>query len=127
MEKIFNIRFIRFGIVGVFGTLIDFGVTWICKEQLKINKYLANTSGFICAVCSNYCLNRLWTFASTDNRIILQFSKFLVVSLIGLAINNLLLYLFVKNTKHNFYLLKLIVTGIVVFWNYFANLIYTFH
>jgi putative flippase GtrA len=127
MDKIFTTRFIRFGIVGILGTGIDFGVTWLCKEQFKINKYLANTIGFICAVCSNYFFNRLWTFESTDNHIVLQFSKFLVVALIGLGINNLLLYLLIKNTKQNFYLLKLIVTGVVVFWNFFANLLYTFH
>ncbi len=127
MDKIFATRFIRFGMVGLLGTGIDFGMTWLCKEQLKINKYLANTIGFSCAVCSNYLLNRFWTFESTDNHIMLQFSKFLVVALMGLAINNLLLYLLVKKVKYNFYLLKLIVTGVVVFWNFFANLLYTFH
>jgi len=126
MRQIFTVRFIRFGLVGMLGMLIDFGVTWACKEQLKVNKYIANTIGFIIAVCSNYSFNRLWTFQSTDNHIGVQFTKFVIVSLTGLGINNLLLFLLIKNTKHNFYLSKLLVTGVVVFWNYFANLIYTF-
>ena len=127
MNKILNARFIKFGIVGMSGMIIDFGTTWICKEKLKINKYIANSTGFVCAMLSNYCLNRYWTFESTDNHVAIQFTKFLLVSLIGLAINNTLLYLFVKNTKLNFYLLKLFVIGIVFIWNYFANLLYTFH
>jgi putative flippase GtrA len=127
MMKLFSARVIRFGIVGMFGMTIDFGTTWICKEKLQINKYVANSTGFILATCSNYCFNRYWTFESTDNHIITQFTKFLLVSLIGLAINNLLLYTFIKNTKYNFYLLKLIVIGLVFIWNYFANLLYTFH
>jgi putative flippase GtrA len=125
--KIFNARFIKFGIVGMSGMIIDFGTTWICKERLKMNKYIANSTGFVCAMFSNYFLNRYWTFESTDNHIATQFTKFLFVSLIGLGINNLLLYLLVKNTKLNFYLLKLMVIGIVFIWNYFANLLYTFH
>jgi putative flippase GtrA len=127
MDGIFNTRFIRFGIVGILGMIVDFGVTWVCKEKLKINKYIANSTGFTCALINNYLLNRYWTFASTNNPIIYQFTKFLLVSLIGLGINNLLLYIFVRNTKHNFYLLKLCVIGIVFFWNYFANTLFTFH
>jgi putative flippase GtrA len=127
MGKIFNARFIRFGIVGMSGMIIDFSTTWLCKEKLKINKYIANSTGFICAMTNNYLLNRYWTFESTDNHIAIQFSKFLLVSLIGLAINNSLLYLLIKNTKFNFYLLKLFVIGIVFIWNYFANMLYTFH
>ena len=32
----------------------------------RANKYLANSSGFVCAVVSNYLLNRIWTFESHD-------------------------------------------------------------
>lgn len=120
-------KFLKFGIVGMSGMLIDFSTTWICKEKLQINKYIANSAGFTLAVFSNYLLNRYWTFQSTDNHIATQFSRFLLVSIIGLAINNLILYLLVKNTTFNFYLLKLFVIGIVFLWNYFANLLYTFH
>jgi putative flippase GtrA len=127
MNSILNARLIKFGLVGVTGMAIDFSVTWICKEQLRINKYIANSAGFICALTNNYLLNRYWTFASTNSPIVYQFTKFLIVSLIGLGINNLLLYLFVKHTRYNFYLLKLCVIGIVFIWNYSANLLYTFH
>jgi putative flippase GtrA len=127
MYKIFSARFIKFAVVGLSGMVIDFSVTWLCKEKLKINKYIANSAGFICAMFNNYSLNRYWTFESTDTHIATQFTRFLLVSLIGLAINNLLLFLLVKNTRLNFYLLKLFVIAIVFVWNYFANLLYTFH
>jgi putative flippase GtrA len=127
MNGILNVKLIKFGLVGMAGMAIDFGITWICKEQLRINKYIANSTGFICALTNNYLLNRYWTFAGTNSPVVYQFTKFLLVSLIGLGINNLLLYLFVKHTKYNFYLLKLCVIGIVFVWNYTANLLYTFH
>ena len=127
MDKIFSARFLKFGMVGILGMVVDFSTTWLCKETLKINKYIANSTGFCCALINNYLLNRYWTFNSTTAQIAPQFTKFLLVSLIGLGLNNLLLYLFVRNTKYNFYFLKLCVTGIVFFWNYFANSLYTFH
>jgi len=127
MKRFLSARFLKFAVVGMSGMIIDFGTTWICKEKLRINKYIANSMGFTCAVFSNYFLNRSWTFESTDTHIATQFSKFLLVSLIGLVINNLILFFLVKNTKLNFYLLKLFVIGIVFLWNYLANLLYTFH
>jgi putative flippase GtrA len=127
MSDIISAKLIKFGLVGVSGMLIDFGITWLCKEKIRINKYIANSTGFTCALINNYLLNRYWTFSSAGTPMAYQFTKFLLVSLIGLGINNLLLYLLVKNTKYNFYLLKLCVIGIVFIWNYSANLLYTFH
>jgi len=127
MKGILSGRLIRFAIVGMSGIVIDFGITWIFKEKLRINKYIANSTGFTCALINNYLLNRYWTFDNNHSPIVYQFTKFVLVSLIGLGINNFLLYLLVKTTKQNFYLLKLFVIGIVFLWNYFANLFYTFH
>ncbi len=40
------IKFLKFGIVGLSGTAIDFLFTWICKEKLKWNKFISNSIGF---------------------------------------------------------------------------------
>src|ERR1700739_1383837 len=127
MKQLINPRILKFGIVGIIGMGIDFGVTWTCKERLRINKYIANSLGFTCALINNYLLNRYWTFNAAASPVVYQFAKFIIVSLIGLGLNNLLLYLFVKKTKYNFYFLKLCVIGIVFVWNYIANSFYTFH
>lgn len=55
-------QFIKFCVVGGSGVFVDFGVTYLCKEWLRLNKYLANSLGFLCASTSNYVLNRIWTF-----------------------------------------------------------------
>ncbi len=59
-------RMIRFGIVGASGILVDFSITWLFKERLKLNKFVANSLGFITAVTTNYLLNRVWTFQNTN-------------------------------------------------------------
>jgi putative flippase GtrA len=127
MINAFDSRLLKFGIVGCCGMAIDFFVTWLCKEKLHFNKYLSNSLGFCCAVTSNFLLNRYWTFESVAQPFAAQFARFVLVSLSGLLINNLLLYLLVKNIKSNFYLLKLVVIGLVFFWNYFANFLFTFN
>ncbi|MCC6459552.1 MAG: GtrA family protein [Saprospiraceae bacterium] len=119
-------KFLKFGAVGFSGVFVDFGVTWLCKEKLRLNQYIANSTGFMCAVVSNYFLNRVWTFHSQDPSVATQFSKFLLASLIGLAINNAIIYLLNERFKVNFYVAKLCATGVVTVWNFWANYTFTF-
>lgn len=118
---------LKFGVVGGLGLIIDFGVTYFCKEKLKWNKFLANSLGFSFAVVQNYFLNRIWTFHNHDQQLGLQFSKFLAVAIAGLALNNLFLYFFLKYTKgKHFYICKALVVVVVFVWNFLANSMYTF-
>ena len=127
MSAIIGARFLKFGMVGIVGMAVDFSVTWLCKEKIKLNKYISNSAGFCCAVINNFLLNRYWTFGYAAHPFALQFATFLLVSVAGLLINNLLLYLLSKYIKTNFYLIKLTVTGLVFFWNYFINFLFTFN
>lgn len=120
-------KFIKFGIVGFSGVFVDFGMTWLLKDKLGINKYWANSTGFMLAVVSNYILNRIWTFESHDPNVAWQFLQFVLISLVGLAINNGIIYLLTeKQWKTNFYLAKIVATGVVTFWNFGANVLFTF-
>ena len=119
-------RFLKFCIVGGSGVVVDFGITYLAKEFLKLNKYVANSLGFICAATSNYILNRTWTFGSSDPDIAMQYLQFFGFSLVGLAINNLVIYLLHGRVKWNFYIVKLIATCVVTFWNFSMNYIFTF-
>ena len=119
-------RFLKFCVVGGSGVVVDFGITYLAKELLKLNKYVANSLGFICAATSNYILNRTWTFGSNDPDVVMQYFRFFGFSLIGLAINNLVIYLLHGRVKWNFYIVKLIATCVVTFWNFSMNYIFTF-
>ena len=120
------IRFVKFGFVGFSGLIIDFGITWICKEKLKSNKYLANSIGFLFGVTNNYFLNRYFTYKNHNPNIFNQFISFLIIAIIGFGLNTLFLYLLQKKTEINFYVCKFLVTLIVFFWNFGANSFYTF-
>ena len=120
------VKLIKFCIVGFSGLIIDFLTTWLLKEKLKTHKYLANSLGFILAVSSNYALNRIWTFESVNSSIANEYAAFLMVSLIGLLINNAILFLVHERFKQDFYLSKLIAIVLTTFWNFLANYFYTF-
>lgn len=125
-EKAFLTKFLKFCVVGFSGTAIDFGLTWLCKEIFKVPKFLANAIGFVVAATSNYILNRTWTWGSTNEQVGVEYVKFFAVSLVGLGLNTLILYIFNEKLKLNFYLSKVIATGVVMLWNFFANNFFTF-
>ncbi len=124
--KAFLYKFLKFGIVGFSGLFVDFGFTYLCKEILKIQKYVSNAIGFTLAATSNYFLNRYWTFHSTDPEIAVEFFEFFIISMIGLAINTLILYIVINKFKLNFYVSKVFAIGVVTIWNFFANAFFTF-
>ena len=126
IDKLLISKFVKFGVVGCSGMLIDFGATYLCKEILKINKFLSNAVGFVFAATSNYFLNRIWTFESHSEEIGTQYLQFMIVSAVGLGINSLILYLLNEKLKWNFYFSKLIAIGVTTIWNFFANLLLTF-
>ncbi len=120
-------KFLKFGVVGFSGVIVDFGFTFLFRNILKINQYIANAIGFTLAASSNYILNRVWTFESNNPKVLIEFSEFFVISLIGLGINSLILWLLVSKFKMKFYFAKVIAIGITTVWNFIANLIFTFN
>ena len=120
------LRFIRFGIVGASGMVVDFGVTWLCKEKLHWNKYISNSLGFILAATNNYIWNRLWTFQSTSDAVAREYTLFFIIALIGLGLNNGIIYLLHERLHLNFYLSELIAIGCVTILNVVLNYVFTF-
>ena len=126
LTREFLLKFLKFGVVGLSGVFVNFGVTYVCKEWLKINKYVSNSIGFLLAASSNYILNRIWTFQSHSQEIGTQYFTFLFISVVGLGINNAVIYLLHSRLKWNFYLSKLMAIGVVTFWNFFMNYFFNF-
>lgn len=119
-------KFFKFGVVGFTGLLVDFGITWLLKERLRLNAYVASSTGFTCAVINNFLLNRIWTFENHDPEVAVQFGKFAVVSAVGLVLNNSIIYVLKERFGFNFYVAKLVATAVVLLWNFWANMQFTF-
>ncbi len=126
IDKVFLFKFIKFCLVGFSGVFVDFGTTYFFKEVVKVQKYIANAIGFTLAASSNYFLNRIWTFNSHNPQVVLEFSRFFIIALIGLGINSSIIWLLNGKFKINFYLSKLVATVIVMLWNFLINAYFTF-
>ncbi|RQP12633.1 MAG: GtrA family protein [Microbacteriaceae bacterium] len=92
MRKLIS-QFARFGVVGLVGLVIDFGVfnilraTVFAPENLHEGPVLAKVVSTGLAIIANWVGNRYWTFREHRGRQLWrEFAEFLVVSLGGMAI-----------------------------------------
>jgi putative flippase GtrA len=119
-------KLIKFCCVGFSGMIVDFGSTSLLKEKLKINKYIANSVGFIQAATSNYYINRFWTFHSQNSHVMNEYLSFISIALVGLIINNFIIYGLNDRLKLNFYVSKFLAVLVVTIWNFGLNYLITF-
>lgn len=126
-------RFLKFAIVGAIGMVVDLAVLTFGREVLGLSLSLAVGLGFTVAVISNFTWNRLWTFPESRTRpIATQLGQFAVINLIGLALNELIvlglhpLFGEVLVDPPAYLAAKVIAIGVVLFWNYGANRIWTY-
>ena len=127
------IRFSRFLIVGGIGTALDFAMLTLLKLA-GLPTLIANSLSFTVGLVNNFTWNRLWTFGdSIQSDWCKQLLQYTLISLVGLALNDLIV-LSLENVfgsllglpEWGYLPAKVIATGVVVFWNYFANCMWTF-
>lgn len=128
-------RFIKFALVGTIGMVVDFTVLNLLVLLGGLAPLYANPFSFSAAVVSNFTWNRLWTFPESRSRKKrTQLPKFALVNIIGLGINQLIFALALHylvpllGLAHplDYNVAKLIAIGVVLFWNFGANRMWTY-
>lgn len=126
-------RFFKFAVVGAFGAIVDFTVLNVLVLLVGLGPVWANPFSFSAAVVSNFTWNRLWTFPESRERAVgSQLGKFALVNIIGLLINQsiFMIVLYVVTdfvaSPWDYNLSKAIAIGIVLFWNFGANRLWTY-
>lgn len=127
------VRFIKFALVGALGMVVDLSILNILHGLVGLHLLVANSISFSAAVVSNFTWNRLWTFPETRDRPVhTQLTQFATVSVIGLGINNFILWQFYQvlqpylSTPWDYNAAKILAIGVVLFWNFGANRLWTF-
>jgi len=92
-----SMQFVKFGLVGVLNTIIGYGIFYFLVF-IKVHYLISLVTSFAISVLNSYGWNRLWVFASHGNHLV-EFPKFISVYLITLAINFVLLPIFVEFFK----------------------------
>jgi putative flippase GtrA len=118
--------FMKFCSVGFLGFLADMVVTLTLKNKVKLNKYVANSLGFICGCTLNYILNKIWTFKDDNDEVVNQYIVYFIISMIGLMISNGFIYIVTNRLKIRFVTVKILSVFVVSIWNFIMNYCVTF-
>jgi len=121
MNKLFSlgVQFFKFSIVGIICFIVDFAVLYVLKEFVNMHVLLAAGISFSVSVVLNYILSIYFVFdVDRQKNKKRNFILFVVFSVIGLILTELLMKFGIDVLKINYMLVKVGATLIVMVYNF---------
>jgi putative flippase GtrA len=113
-------EFLRFGLVGVVNTALDFCLFVLLYRWAGLEPLLANGLAFAVAVSNSYLMNHHWTFArSGGERSFLAYARFVVLNAGGLLLGTLAILVLGEYMLPE--LAKLVATLLTLVWNFTSS------
>lgn len=115
----------RFGLVGGICFLIDYSILYICTDIFKIHYLISSVISFTISTIFNYILSIKWVFNLKENRNSKKdFVNFIVFSIIGLILNQIIMWFGVDILNIYYMITKIISTCIVMCFNFITRKIF---
>lgn len=116
----------RYCLVGTSGTILDLGILYALVEYAHLPVIPASIISFVIAAFNNFLWNKIWTFQDRSARVIKQYIKFMIVSVMGLLLNTSILFVAVHLLLIWYVAAKLFASGVILLWNFAINKFWTF-
>ncbi len=127
MQKLIE-QIVRFGVVGVLATIIDFGVLMVLSQLMGVDPVVAAGISFCVSVVFNYVASMRFVFTHREDMSpTKEFTIFIVLSLIGLALNELIMWVGTRalgTTALAVTIVKVVATALVMIWNFVSRKIW---
>lgn len=121
-------RFLRFGLVGLTGVVVDLAVFYLLRERWQLGLTRSAMLSAEVAILNNFYWNDRWTFYDLSRqqrgwrKQLKRLLKFNTVCLAGLILNVLIVNILFNLLGVNDYLSKLLAIALVTLWNFSINL-----
>jgi dolichol-phosphate mannosyltransferase len=112
-------QLVKFVLVGALGTIIGLVVLWLFTDVIGMHYLLSRIISFIAGVTSNYIFNSMWTFK--QNKGSTGWLKYAIISLFGLGLNELIMWLMTGLGGVHYILSALVGIVLVFIFNYFLS------
>lgn len=124
MKKLIE-QILKFGVVGIIATVIDFGVLYVLSQPLGMDPVISAGISFCVSLVFNYVASMRYVFTHREDMSrSREFVIFLVLSLIGLAINEAIMAAGVAVLGSSALAVmgtKVLATTIVMVWNFVSR------
>ncbi|WP_293673743.1 GtrA family protein [uncultured Parolsenella sp.] len=118
-------QFMKFGVVGFVAFFIDYGVLMLLSQGFGVDAVLSAGISFCVSVVFNYVASMRFVFTHRDDLSrSREFFIFIILSVIGLVINELIMLAGVAalgDSALTVTITKLVATVIVLVWNFFSR------
>lgn len=115
-------KIVNFGIVGIIATIIDFLTLYIMHSLFYLNLYFSVTIAFALSLILNFILSMKFVFQNNKNLSTLkQILIFTLTSIIGLLINQIIIYLLSGLLNIHYIISKILATIIVMIFNFVSR------
>lgn len=123
MKKLFN-QILKFGVIGVLAFIIDYSLLYILTEFCGIYYLYSSIVSFIISLIFNYIASIKWVFDVNKKQTVKEVIVFAALSVIGLGINQLVMYCMVELLTIYYMFSKIVATAIVMVWNFITRKIF---
>jgi putative flippase GtrA len=118
-------QIVKFGFVGFLCFFIDYGLMVLLKERLGIHYLISSTISFTVSVIVNYILSITFVFETDKSKNkVGEFVIFVCLSVIGLGINALCMWVAVEFIHIHYMLSKIGATAVVMVYNFVTRKIF---
>ncbi|HHY81748.1 MAG TPA: GtrA family protein [Clostridiales bacterium] len=107
MKKKIEFQLIKFGLIGLLNTAVDFGVFTLLTMTFRMDSTVSHIISYSCGVINSYFFNRSWTFKLKGKSHPVEFIKFVLVNLVSLGLSSLTLQYLETKAGFSVYLAKL--------------------
>ncbi|WP_195419537.1 GtrA family protein [Collinsella sp. D33t1_170424_A12] len=112
-------QIMKFGIVGVLAFVIDYGLMVALTELVGLAPVASATVSFIVSVVFNYVASMRFVFSHKEGMSKQrEFAIFVVLSVIGLLINDGLMWAGTELVAIDYRIVKIGATAVVMVWNF---------
>jgi len=118
------IQLFKFGIVGVVAAVVDVGVLVTLKEVFLVNVLISSAISFAVSVVVNYLLSMKFVFKGKKHNKLKEFVVFVFLSIGGLCLNQLILWVGVNFTTVYYLVIKFMAMIIVPIYNFVTRKIF---
>lgn len=120
MKRLFE-QIIKFGMVGFLCFFIDYGIMVFLTEVFNVNYLISSGISFTISVIVNYVLSLTFVFDTKKGNKIKEFMIFIVLSVVGLGINQVLMWFCVDALGIFYMISKIGATAIVMVYNFITR------
>jgi putative flippase GtrA len=110
----------KYGLASIVAMAADVGILYVLVEYFQFHYMYASTAAFCFGLVFHYFLVKMFVFTNSKMEPKKEFILYSIIGLIGLGLNNLIIYVLVFLNLWYLYA-KLISVVLVFFFNFFSR------